>query len=78
MVISSYFKEHEQDYIKGFADYIAEDTQELTQEEAIKLFKDYMLFYKNIIVDMRNRFWKQVFLNGMKLGGYFYNGKMVW
>lgn len=72
----SYFEKYKDIYIKDFAKAINEQrVDEFTEREAISIFKHFMWFSKNIKVDMRKRFWKEIFSKGMKKADYRYFGR---
>ena len=73
-MINSYYVENVNCYIEGFADYILNlPDDEFTPTEANKHFKEYMYDFKNIVVDLRTRFWKEAMLSGMRKAGFRFN-----
>ena len=59
-MISKYYLDNQEAYVRGFASFLTALTDhQYTKQEYNKIFKDYMLDYKNIKVDMRLHFWKR-------------------
>lgn len=74
-MVNSFYLEHEQDYIKGFAKVMNEmSDHEFTTDEARDYFKRYMYDEKNIKVDFREKFWVITFQKSMKEAGFIFCG----
>ena len=74
-MISNFYLENEETYIKGFAVVMKEmSDHEFTTDEAREYFKRYMYDYKNIKVDFRQKFWRVVFHKGMTEAGFKFCG----
>ena len=74
-MISKFYEENQEKYVKGFACFMSELTdKEFTTDEVKQLFKDYMLDYKNIKVDFREKFWVITFQKSMKEAGFVFCG----
>lgn len=64
----NYYEENKNVYIKGFATFLKNEIdEELTTKEANDIFKKYMYEYKNIIIDLRLKFWKSIVKESLEI-----------
>ena len=73
-MVKKYYLDNKQIYIEGFAKFMKEQAdEEFFDYEIKKLFKEYMYDYKNIKVDLRNKFWVSVMREGMITAGFHFH-----
>ncbi len=60
-MVNGYYIESKDFYINGFASYLMlQPDDEYTTQEINEMFKYYMYDFKNILVDLRHPFWKEI------------------
>ena len=71
---NTYYLEHRQDYVDGFANYMKREADtEFAYDEVKEIFIGYMYNHKNIEVEF-NPFWQAIMNDAMKQAGYHFCG----